>query len=212
VICLFSDAQVQDLALGPNGILQAMRPGSVLVIHTTSSPSLARALAAAGARNGVAVVDAPVSGTAEDIAAGQVTVMLGGGEADVDRVRRVVAAYGDPVLHLGPLGSAQAVKLINNALFAAHVQLAGEAARIAAGFGADMATVAAAIQQSSGASYAMDVVLAMGSIERTTALAGPFLRKDIDTVSAVASELDIDLGELGHVLAHGPLSFEGRSG
>src|SRR3546814_17106572 len=71
------------------------------------------------------------------------------------RARAVVSAYGEPVLAVGPLGSAQVVKLLNNSLFAAQVQLAAEVERIAIAAGVDPAQTAAAIQQSSGTSFAL---------------------------------------------------------
>src|SRR3546814_932605 len=84
--------------------------------------------------------------------------MLVGAERDVERARAVVSAYGEPVLAVGPLGSAQVVKLLNNSLFAAQVQLAAEVERIAIAAGVDPAQTAAAIQQSSGTSFALGAV------------------------------------------------------
>jgi 3-hydroxyisobutyrate dehydrogenase-like beta-hydroxyacid dehydrogenase len=211
LVCLFSDAQVLELALGPDGLLAVAEPGATVALHTTGSPATAKALAEAGSDRGIRVVDAPVSGSAEDIAAGHVTVLLGGDPDDVERVRDVVAAYGDPVLALGPLGSAQVVKLLNNALFAAQVQLVGEIGRITTELGIEIGPVAAAIQRSSGASYAMSLVEMMGSVEGLAQGAGPFLHKDVTTVRQVAAELAIDLGELGHVNDAGPLTFAERT-
>jgi 3-hydroxyisobutyrate dehydrogenase len=207
VVCLYSGAQVLSLARGPEGFLGAVGPGTLVVIHTTCSPAVARTLAALGADRDVRIVEAPVSGSAQDIAEGHVTVLLGGAPTDVERTRPIVGAYGDPVLALGPLGSAQAVKLLNNALFAAHLQLAGEIERIAASFDVDMAVAAAAIQRSSGASYAMGVVERAGSVGAVVANAGHFLHKDMAAVHEVAAELGLDLGSLGHVNDHGPLTF-----
>ena len=211
LVCLFSDTQVRELALGPDGFLAAAKQGATIVLHTTGSPETAHALAANGADRDIRIVDAPVSGSAEDIAAGRVTVLLGGDSVDIGRARDVVAAYGEPVLTLGPLGSAQIVKLLNNALFAAHVQLAGEIGRITTSLGIDIGPVAAAIQRSSGASYAMGLVEMFGSVEGLARGAGPFLHKDVNTVRRVAAELDIDLGELGHVNEAGPLTFAERT-
>jgi 3-hydroxyisobutyrate dehydrogenase-like beta-hydroxyacid dehydrogenase len=139
-----------------------------------------------------------------------VTVLLGGDPDDIAAASALVASYGDPILAIGPLGSALAVKLLNNALFAAHVQLAGEVERVANGFGVDMSTVAPAILQSSGASYALDVVARWGSVEKVAASAGPFLAKDVAVVDAVVSELGLDLGVLGYANRHGPISFPSR--
>lgn len=212
VVCLFADAQLHELAVGSDGFIDAMRPGALLITHTTGSPATSRSLADHGAARGVRVVEAPVSGSAIDITEGHVTVLLGGEPADLERARSVVAAYGDPILTIGPLGSAMAVKLLNNALFAAHVQLAGEVERVAATFGVDMATVAPAISQSSGASYAMGVVERFGSLAAVVEAAGHFLYKDVAVVDEVARELGLDLGVLGHVNREGPLSFRPRGG
>ena len=84
-----------------------MAPGSVLVVHTTGSPGTAQRLAEAGAARRVDVVDSPVSGTVADVIAGSITLLVGGPPDTVDRVRPVLAAYGDPILYLGPLGRAR---------------------------------------------------------------------------------------------------------
>ena len=75
------------------------------------------------APHGVDVVDAPVSGGPHNAAAGALTLFVGGAEEAVARVRPVLGCYGDPVLHVGPLGAGQKVKLVNNALFAAQLGL-----------------------------------------------------------------------------------------
>jgi 3-hydroxyisobutyrate dehydrogenase-like beta-hydroxyacid dehydrogenase len=210
VVCLYADAQVRELASGPGGFVAEAEPGALVVLHTTGSPATARDLAREGAARGVRVVDAPVSGSADDIRDGHVTVLLGGEPGDVERARSVVAAYGDPVLALGPLGSAQLVKLMNNALFAAQLQLAGEIERVAGDLGVDIGQAASAIQRSSGASYAMGLVASIGSAATIAELGGHFLRKDVATARAVAGELGIDLGVVGHVHEHGRLVLGGR--
>lgn len=212
IVCLFSDAQVGEVAFGAGGFINAMAPGALLISHVTGSPATPRALADAGAAAGIRVVDAPVSGSAVDIEAGRLTVLLGGETRDVEAAREVLRAYGDPLLSIGPLGSAMAVKLLNNALFAAQVQLAGEVERIASGFGVDLATVAPAILASSGRSYAMDVAGRNGSMAMVVERAGHFLYKDVAVVEEVARALDLDLGVLGYVNREGPLSFRPRDG
>jgi 3-hydroxyisobutyrate dehydrogenase-like beta-hydroxyacid dehydrogenase len=212
VVCLFADDQLRELAGGADGFLEAMRPGALLISHTTGSPTTCVALAEEGAERAIRVVEAPVSGSAVDIAAGQVAVLLGGDPADLDAARAVVTAYGDPVLTIGPLGSAMVVKLLNNALFAAQVQLVGEVERIAAAFGVDLDTVAPAILASSGRSYAMDVAARNGSLAAVVERAGPFLYKDVAVVNEVARELELDLGVLGYVNREGPLTFRPREG
>ena len=199
IACLYSEAQLREALVGPGGLLAVMDAGSVLAVHTTCSPGIMAELAAEGGPHGVAVVDAPVSGGADDIVAGRLTVMLGGDAAATARVATVVAAYADAVFETGPLGSAQAVKLINNTLFAANTQLVAEAERIGRALGADPVMLARVIQRSSGASYVMGLVEQMGSTEAFVGLAGHFIRKDVDVVNAVAADVGIDLGLLGEV-------------
>ena len=101
-------------------------PDAVLVVHTTGSPRTAQSIAALG----VDVVDAPVSGGPHDVAAGRVTLFVGGEDDAVKRVHPLLSTYGDPVLHVGRTGTGQLVKLINNALFAAQIGLVAEGVRL----------------------------------------------------------------------------------
>jgi 3-hydroxyisobutyrate dehydrogenase-like beta-hydroxyacid dehydrogenase len=210
VVCVFSDAQLLELARGYRGFLAAMAEGSLLVVHTTSSPATTRILSDEGVHRGVRVVEAPVSGSANDITAGQITVLLAGEPDDVAHAHEIVAAYGDPILHVGPLGAAQAVKLLNNALLSAHLQLIAEVERIAGEFGVAWEPAVAAIQASSGASRAMGIVQSMGSVHALVDASGHFLRKDIAQALATADEAAIDLGQLGQVNLRGPLAFVDR--
>jgi 3-hydroxyisobutyrate dehydrogenase-like beta-hydroxyacid dehydrogenase len=210
LVCVYSDSQVKDVALGSDGLIAAMAPGAILALHTTGSPATAKRLAEAGAARGVRVVDAPVSGGADDIMAGRLTILLGGDPDDVARVQSVVSAYGDPILPIGALGSAQVVKLVNNAIFAANIQLVAEAERIAKDLGVDATTLANVVQQCSGASYVMGLLSGVGSSKVLVDLAGHYMRKDFDVVSEVASELDVDLGIIGEIVDHGPVTFVGR--
>lgn len=211
VLCLFSDEQVEAVMLGSDGLLHVAEPGTLVVVHTTGSPAVVQALAEAGAARDIGVVDAPVSGSAEDIAAGRITVLLGGDEPNVALAEQVVGAYADPVLHIGPLGSAQLVKLLNNAVFAAQLQLVGQIERIAESCGIDLAAAAAAIQRSSGSSYAMGLVELTGSARSLAESAGEFLAKDVSVVQEVAAGLDLDLGVVASTIAQGPFTFRERT-
>ena len=110
---MFTDDQVDRCASTATWWRGCARVPS-LVLHTTGSPRTAQAIAARF--DHVDVVDAPVSGGPHDIAAGTVTLFVGGSDDAVARVRPVLATYGDPILHVGPTGAGQLVKLINNTL------------------------------------------------------------------------------------------------
>jgi 3-hydroxyisobutyrate dehydrogenase-like beta-hydroxyacid dehydrogenase len=204
---LYSDAQLEEVTLSPDGLVAHLGADTLLVSHTTGSPATVQGIAAAG--NGH-VVDAPFSGGADDVRNGTLTVMLGGAPDDVERARATVAAYADPILPIAGLGSALAVKLVNNALFAANIQLAAQAEEIANDLGVDTPTFAKVVQQSSGGSYVMGLVAGMGSTKSLVDAAGHYMRKDIDVVREVADGLGIDLGILGQAVDGGPARFEAR--
>jgi 3-hydroxyisobutyrate dehydrogenase-like beta-hydroxyacid dehydrogenase len=201
-VCVFSDDQVRAICLDGD-LLAAMPEGSVLVLHTTGSPRTAQAIAgsqAAKARD-IGVLDAPVSGGPHDIAAGRITLLVGGDQAHLDHAKPVLDAYGDPILHLGPLGSGQAVKLVNNALFAANIGLINAAARLGGQLGIDEKTLLNALQHGSSSSRALAGAAARGSAAGFATAIAEFLDKDVAVVTTVAAEFGTDLGVLSDAIA-----------
>jgi 3-hydroxyisobutyrate dehydrogenase-like beta-hydroxyacid dehydrogenase len=102
IVCVFTDGQVREVCL-ESDLLPSMKCGPVLVVHTTGRPQTAAAIAARADRHFIDVVDAPINGGAHDAAAGQVTLDAGGGDSTAAQVCPVLASYGDPLLHVGPL-------------------------------------------------------------------------------------------------------------
>jgi 3-hydroxyisobutyrate dehydrogenase len=156
VVCVVvvDDRQVREVAEGEAGLLAGMRPGSILVVHSTVAPETCRAIGAVAAQRGVTVVDAPVSGGSPRARSGTLTVMVGTDVETFTRVRPVLAAFGSLVRHIGPLGSGQLAKLINNYMFAAHAAVAEQAVGLIRGFGLDEAVMAEVLPTGSGSSTA----------------------------------------------------------
>jgi 3-hydroxyisobutyrate dehydrogenase len=200
IVCVFTDEQVRQVCLD-GGLVTAMSPGSVLVIHTTGSPRTAQDIAAKSA--GVDLVDAPVSGTPYDIAAGQLTLFVGGSDEAVERVRPVLVSYGDPILQVGPLGAGQAVKLTNNVLFAAQIGLLQQAVALGGRLGVDEAKLLEAISHGSGASRVAGFVAAGGSVATFVERTGEFINKDVEVVRRIAAEMGNELGLLDDVIDAG---------
>ena len=171
IVCVLTDAQVRQVCIDDR-LLDAMRPGSTLVVHTTGSPETAQLLEALASQNGVAVIDAPVSGGPDDVADGAITLFVGGADEDVERVRPVLASYANPVLHVGACGAGQRVKLVNNALFAATISLVADGVRIGGGLGVDEGTLLAALQHGSAASRALATAARFGSVAFLSESAG----------------------------------------
>jgi 3-hydroxyisobutyrate dehydrogenase-like beta-hydroxyacid dehydrogenase len=202
VICVFTDEQVRQVCLADD-LLGAMRAGAVLVLHTTGSPRTAEAIAEQATTYGVSVIDAPVSGGPHDIAAGTVTLYVGGDDEAVQRVHPLLSSYGDPVLHVGPLGYGQRVKLINNTLFAAQIGIVAEAVRLAGRLGLDEATLLTALPHGSGTSRALDSIARVGSAAGFIGAVGEFIGKDVAVVRATVADLGSDLGLLDQVVDAG---------
>ncbi|GAA2737358.1 NAD(P)-dependent oxidoreductase [Actinocorallia aurantiaca] len=200
VVCVFTDEQVREVCLD-GGLLDAMPSGSVLVVHTTGGPRTAEDVAARAASRGIDVVDAPVSGGPHDIAAGRVTVFAGGADEAVARVRPALESYGDPVLHVGPLGSGQRVKLLNNALFAAQLGLLADAVRLGGQWGVEESVLLGALPHGSSTSRALSGVVSRGSVAGFASSTRDFLSKDVDVLRKVAADLGGDLGALDAGLA-----------
>lgn len=202
VVCVFTDEQVQQVCLH-SVLLSTMQPGAVLAIHTTGSPRTAEAVAAHAVEYGVDVIDAPVSGGPHDISAGRVTLFVGGADATVERIRPVLASYGEPILHVGPLGAGQGVKLVNNTLFAAHIGLLREAVRLGDRLNVDEPRLLEAIGHGSAASRVASIVGARGSVDAFIEMVGEFVGKDVAVARKTAAELGSDLGLLDAVINAG---------
>lgn len=197
---VLNDEQVHAAMLGPDGALEAMKAGAVLVQHTTCDPDTVVLLADAGAAGGVHVLDAAVSGGPRDIDAGRLTLWVGGAATVLDAVRPVLEAYASPVLHVGPVGDGQRVKLVNNALFVAQVGLAVDAVRLAAAVGISESDILSAVQHGSGDSRALSSVAWIG-VEHVGSRLAELMSKDVDVVRQIAARSGTDLGLLGTVLS-----------
>jgi 3-hydroxyisobutyrate dehydrogenase-like beta-hydroxyacid dehydrogenase len=200
VVCVFTDEQVRQLCVA-DGLLGAMRPGSVLILHTTGSPNTARQLAALA--DGVGILDAPVSGGPHDIAAGRVTVFVGGDDDAVELARPTLASYADPILHVGPTGAGQLVKLVNNTLFAAQIGLVVEGVRLGGSLGLEESVLLGALSNGSATSLALSGIAATGSAAAFISRVGEFIGKDVAVVRQTAAELGSDLGLLNALVDAG---------
>jgi 3-hydroxyisobutyrate dehydrogenase-like beta-hydroxyacid dehydrogenase len=204
ISCLFSDAQVLETGLGPDGFIANAKAGAVFVSHTTGSPATLIELAKDASSSPV-IVDAPVSGTAEHIAEGKLTVLVGGDLAAVECVRPILAAYADPIIPTGELGTALDIKLINNVLFAANAQLVASAVEVGRHLGVAPAPLLKALLACSGGSYAAAYADRNGGVDAFVAMAAPFLRKDVAAANTVAEQVRADFGLLRRVIEMGPL-------
>jgi 3-hydroxyisobutyrate dehydrogenase len=177
-VCVTTDDDVRAVVLADGGLLPAMRTGSSLAIHSTVHPDLVREIAAAAAPRGVTVLDAPVSGGSAAAGAGTMAVLVGGDPDVLARWQPVLVSYATTVELLGPVGSGQLAKLVNNALAAANVSAAVHARAAAAELGLDPEAAQRVLQASSGDSFMLRSVPVL--LEHGPALAAARFSKDVE--------------------------------
>ena len=187
-LCVRSDDDVAAV-LDKGGLLAQLAPGSVVANHGTGSPALAAALAERWQRCGISILDAPVSGGGDGARQRTLTVMVGGDREAYERSRPVFASFARSIEHLGPAGSGQVAKLLNNALYAANLRNAGELLALAEGLGLEVRRLAELVLTSSGASFALDALchrIAPDQVEGYQALVGKDLAHFAEVASAAA--------------------------
>ncbi len=153
--CLPADAQIEEVLLGPNSALDALRPGGTLIELSTASPGLMRRIGERAAAKGVAMLDAPVSGGVSGAENATLAIMVGGDADALNVSRPVLDAMGKNIYHVGPVGMGKVFKLCNQYLAGATNVLVGEALTMGALAGADLRLLVEVISASSGASRAM---------------------------------------------------------
>ncbi len=192
--CVGNDHDVRSVVLGDQGALDAMSPGAVLVDHTTASAELARELAAAAAERGVGFLDAPVSGGQAGAENGVLTVMVGGDEAHFALARPAIDAYARCCRLLGPAGSGQLAKMVNQVCIAGIVQGLAEGMCLSERAGLDTAAVIEVISQGAAQSWQMENryrTMLAGEYEHGFAV--DWMRKDLDIVLTEAARLGLEL-------------------
>ena len=188
-ICVVSDADVENVVAGERGVLSGLGAGGVIAVHSTVHPDTCRRLADQAADRGVRLIDAPVSGGGPAAAEGRLLVMAGGDAETVEYCRPVFATFGDPVVHLGPLGSGQLTKLLNNVLFTANLATAASALALGQAFGIDPGRLADVMSHGSANSFALGAIGgAGGTLDRMAPVAGPLLQKDVRLIAQISAD------------------------
>ena len=154
--CVGNDADLRAVTLGADGAFQAMPAGAVFVDHTTASADIARELDAAASARGLAFIDAPVSGGNLGAINGMLTVMCGGDAEAFARIQPVAMAFSKAVTLLGPAGSGQLAKMVNQICIAGLVQGLAEAIAFGQKAGLDMKAVLGVIGKGAAQSWQMD--------------------------------------------------------
>ncbi|KAA0011219.1 NAD(P)-dependent oxidoreductase [Billgrantia pellis] len=156
LVCVGNDDDVRQVTCGENGALHEMSEGSLLVDHTTASADLAEELDAACRTRGIGFLDAPVSGGQQGAENGALTIMCGGDQGDFARAEPVLDRYGRAVTLMGPAGSGQLTKMVNQICIAGLVQGLAEGLHFAERAGLDQQRVVDVISKGAAGSWQME--------------------------------------------------------
>jgi len=181
--CVGNDDDLRSVVLGPDGAFAGMTAGAVFVDHTTASAGVARQLQEKAVALGLDFLDAPVSGGQAGAENGALTVMVGGNDKSFAAAEPVMAAYAKAIVHLGPSGSGQLAKMVNQICIAGVVQGLAEAIHFAKSSGLDVEKTIAAISKGAAQSWQMEnrwQTMAAGKFDFGFAV--DWMRKDLGIV------------------------------
>lgn len=189
VIMVATDEQVEGV-IGKEGLLAAMKPGSVICVASSTDPNTARKLEKVCNEKGVGLLDTPVVLGQEAANNGTCTCFVGGDEAALEKARPVLAAFSANVMHIGDAGGGQIAKMINNLLLWSCISANFEALTFAKKLGADIPKLVEALKHSSGANW---------SLSRWGKSTGKWAEKDMDVALELAQEIKQPMPLAAHV-------------
>jgi 3-hydroxyisobutyrate dehydrogenase len=212
LVCVSDSPDVESVLFGPDGVASGAPPGSLVIDCSTIDPEAARRFAARLGQQGVAFVDAPVTGGSEGARDGTLAILVGGEVASVERARPILAAIGQTMTHFGPVGAGQAAKAVNQVIVAGTYIGVAEGMVLAIKAGLDPEQVVAALSGGAGQSwiltnrshrmlandYPPGFQVALHLKDLTIALS---MARDTGTVlpvTALVAQLEVSLMALGH--------------
>ena len=157
-LVVMNDRQIEEVITGRgqgDGLLAGMKPGGLIIIHSTVSPVTCQRMAAACAERQISVIDAAVSGAEARSVDGTLTLMVGGDAAQVERARPIFSIVGEEVFHMGAVGMGQAAKLCNNLMSLINMKVVEEGLALARAAGIDEDRMIEIAKVSTGDSWAL---------------------------------------------------------
>ena len=184
VVIVPSDDDVRGVCFGPDGLLAGARSGAVLVISASVRPETCEEIAAAARERGVDVLDGALTGGVRGAEAGQINLLVGGDEAVLDRIRPALTPWTVAIHHLGPLGTGQVGKTVNNLCHWAQIAIVHEALLLGQRLGVPPSKARAAV---------LDAPAASRTLAEIDQMRFTWWKKDIENAKQMAATIDYDL-------------------
>lgn len=192
--CVGKDDHLRELLLGDQGAFAVMKPGSLFIDHTTASAEIARELDQVARERGFAFLDAPVSGGQVGAENGALSIMVGGDAEDFERALPVLLVYGKSVQLMGPVGSGQLTKMVNQICVAGLIQSLAEGLHFAQAAGLDSEAVMSVLSKGAAQSWQMEnrhQTMLKGDYDFGFAV--DWMRKDLDIAMREAQSNGVEL-------------------
>lgn len=194
LLCVGKDEDVREVVCGEQGVLKTLRPGSLIIDHTTASANLAREMAERCSEQQVEFIDAPVSGGQQGAENGQLTIMAGGSERAFQRAEPIMQVFARAVTLMGPSGSGQLTKMVNQICIGGLVQALAEGLNFAKQAGLDQQKVIDVISLGAAGSWQMvNRHKTMIADQYEHGFAVDWMRKDLDICLTQARNLGTQL-------------------
>ena len=193
-LCVGNDVDVKEVVSGEEGILQTMKKGGVIIDHTTISADVSKELSELCSLKGIGFIDAPVSGGQAGAESGQLTVMAGGEEKYFDMVKETIACYSKFIKLMGPSGSGQLTKMVNQICIAGLIQSLAEGINFSEEVGLNTNEVIEVISKGAAQSWQMENRWeTMLEDHYDHGFAVDHMRKDLELVIKQASKKGINI-------------------
>src|SRR5438552_630256 len=183
---------VEAVYLEPGGLVEAVKPGTILIDLSSVLPSTPRKIEPQAKKRGVHFLEAPVSGGVSGARAATLAIMIGGDAEPLSRARPVLSAIGPNIFHVGPVGAGNTVKAINNMMACVNGLAMMEGLALGVKAGLDPMTIYEVVKASSGGSKALErIPRAIVPREFEPGFKVSLMNKDLETFTAIAKELQV---------------------
>ena len=194
ILCVCNDSDVRDIVTGHQGLLNNLKPGTIVVDHTTTSAKLAKEMYELLDSNNVSYIDAPVSGGEVGAQLGKLSIMVGGNKDAFDQIKSILVPYTRLIKYMGLSGSGQYTKMVNQICIAGLIQALAEGINFSEKVGLDTKGVLEVVSNGAAQSWQMDnrwLTMLDGNYDHGFAV--DLMRKDLEIVLDEANIKNINI-------------------